>query len=336
MRISTSVALASAWASAGAAGSAASRSRAARAAARSPRTGNGGGPVREPAQRHHRLLGRGRDGRREHRPRARRVSPPEQQLGAKAARRRGRGRAGEKADHLLVLVLGGVGELRDRVGRLRRVRGHERAPLGRRTLPIAGALRQVGELERQRGGPAQGPPTALQHGAGVVELALILERYRPLAPRRLVARRAGDPALGGGPHAVGLVEPRVHAELERAQQQVGRVGYLCAPHQRQQLGEAAQARKHALQAEQRGEVRGLGAQRRQIDGRGIGETALPLQLEPLADRLGGERHATAQRQREERATDAGTEPAHSGGGSIRGRGGAAPGSSRSSLPTWDT
>ena len=178
--------------------------------------GNGGGAIREAPQRQHRVLRRRCHRRREQRPRPHRIAPPQQQLRAEPPRGGEGGRSGERADHLVVLVLRRIRELRDRVRGLGGVADDESSPFGRRGLPIAGPLRQVGELECQRRRPAQRATSALQHRARIVELALVLERHRPLAPRGLIAGGAGDPALGGGPHAVGLVEPRVHAQLHGA------------------------------------------------------------------------------------------------------------------------
>ena len=230
---------------------------------------------------------RRRDAGREHRPGTLGLAPREQQLPGEPPDRRRRIARREQAGDPLPLHLWRLRELTRGVGQLRWRAHQRRGPLACRSLPVAGALVQGGELDPERAGPSQGAPPLHQHGARRVVAALVVQGHRPLAIGCLVARRRGGPASRHLPRAVGLVQTHVGPEQDPSQGRVTGAGRGGALRGGDQLRQPVEPRQHALQPEQRREIGGVRAQRREVNARRLPELTRALELEALTDGLAG-------------------------------------------------
>ena len=159
------------------------------------------------------------------------------------------------------------------------------SPFRRRGLPISGALLELRQLDRQRAVAAERLSAGEKGAPRLVPHAAIDERQTPFAIGRVTLRGACRPAAGDRLERIGLIQRRVHAQLETAQRRtvgLARAGRL---HERQQLGHAAQHEQRALETEERRNVRWIAADSREVDGRGIGVAAGAFQFKSRPDSL---------------------------------------------------
>ena len=256
--------------------------------------------IGEAAHRVSRIRGRRRHAGGEHRPGALGRAPGEQQLPGEPPHRRRRIARREQGRDPLAVHLRRLRQLARGVRQLyRRAPPLERrGPLAGCPLPVAHALAQRGELDPERTGTSQGTPPFEQHGARRVVAALIVQRHRPLAIGRLVARRRRRPAPRHLPRAVGLVDSHVRAEQHRPQRRIRGARGGGALRDRHELRQPVEPRQHPLQPEQRREIGGVRAQRREVDARRLLELTRALELEALSDRLPTHHAAGRERQRE--------------------------------------
>ena len=115
--------------------------------------------------------------------------------------------------------------------------------------------------------------------------ALVVERHRPLAIGRLVARRRRRPAPRHRARAVGLVDSDVRAQQDGPERRVTGARQGGTLRDGHELRQPVEPRQHTLEPEQRREIGGVRAQRGEIDARRLLELTRALELETLSNSL---------------------------------------------------